>query len=62
MRIVLACWSTASSCAACLVLARRPAVSEIVTVEGLAPDGALTDVQQAFVDAARCSAASAPRA
>ena len=34
----------------CLVLAASAVNSEIATVEGLSPDGALTDVQQAFVD------------
>jgi carbon-monoxide dehydrogenase small subunit len=34
----------------CLVLAAAAVGHEITTVEGLAPDGALTDVQQAFVD------------
>ena len=33
----------------CLVLAATAADSEVVTVEGLAADGAPTDVQQAFV-------------
>ncbi|MFN8051793.1 MAG: (2Fe-2S)-binding protein [Acidimicrobiales bacterium] len=35
----------------CLVLAGASVGREITTVEGLAPDGALTDVQQAFVEA-----------
>ena len=35
---------------ACLVLAATAVDTEITTVEGLAPDGSLTDVQQAFVD------------
>jgi xanthine dehydrogenase D subunit len=35
---------------ACLELAGAAVGCEIVTVEGLDPDGALTDVQQAFVD------------
>jgi carbon-monoxide dehydrogenase small subunit len=35
---------------ACLVLGASAVGTQIVTVEGLAPDGALTDVQQAFVD------------
>jgi len=35
----------------CLVLAAAAAGSEITTVESLAADGALSDVQQAFVDA-----------
>ncbi|HEV8299171.1 MAG TPA: (2Fe-2S)-binding protein [Acidimicrobiales bacterium] len=35
---------------ACLVLAASVADAAIVTVEGLAPEGSLTDVQQAFVD------------
>lgn len=34
----------------CLVLAAAAVGREITTVEGLGPDGALTDVQQAFVD------------
>jgi carbon-monoxide dehydrogenase small subunit len=34
----------------CLVLAATAADSEVVTVEGLAADGAPTDVQQAFVE------------
>ncbi len=34
----------------CLELAAAAVGSEIVTVEGLDPDGALTDVQEAFVD------------
>ena len=34
----------------CLVLAATAADSEVVTVEGLATDGAPTDVQQAFVE------------
>ena len=36
---------------ACLVLAASAIGEPIVTVEGLAPPGAPTDVQQAFVDA-----------
>jgi len=35
----------------CLVLAASAVGSEITTVESLATDGALSDVQQAFVDA-----------
>ncbi len=35
---------------ACLVMAASAVGAEITTVEGLAPDGALTDVQQAFLD------------
>ena len=35
---------------ACLVLAAAAVDTEITTVEGLAPDGSLTDVQHAFVD------------
>lgn len=35
----------------CLVLAAGATDSEILTVEGLGPDGSLTDVQQAFLDA-----------
>jgi len=34
----------------CLVLAATAADSDVVTVEGLAADGAPTDVQQAFVE------------
>lgn len=34
----------------CLVLAASVVDSDIATVEGLSPDGTLTDVQQAFVD------------
>ena len=34
----------------CLVLAASAQNREIATVEGLNPDGSLTDVQQAFVD------------
>jgi carbon-monoxide dehydrogenase small subunit len=34
----------------CLVMASTVAGTQIVTVEGLTSDGALTDVQQAFVD------------
>lgn len=34
----------------CLVLAASAVGSDIATVEGLSPDGALTDVQQAFID------------
>ena len=34
----------------CLVLAASAVGSEIATVEGLSPDGSLTDVQQAFID------------
>ena len=34
----------------CLVLAASVDGCEITTVEGLSPDGALTDVQRAFVD------------
>lgn len=34
----------------CLVLAATAVDSDIATVEGLSPDGSLTDVQQAFVD------------
>jgi aerobic carbon-monoxide dehydrogenase small subunit len=35
---------------ACLVLAATVTGADIVTIEGLAPDGSLTDVQQAFID------------
>jgi carbon-monoxide dehydrogenase small subunit len=35
---------------ACLMLAASAQGAEIVTIEGLAPDGTLTDVQRAFVD------------
>lgn len=34
----------------CLVLAASATGREIATVEGLNPDGSLTDVQQAFID------------
>lgn len=34
---------------ACLVLAASAVGSEIVTVEGLSPDGELSDIQQAFL-------------
>jgi carbon-monoxide dehydrogenase small subunit len=34
----------------CLVMAAAVTNSEIATVEGLSPDGSLTDVQQAFID------------
>lgn len=34
----------------CLVLAASAIDSDIATVEGLSPDGSLTDVQQAFID------------
>lgn len=34
----------------CLVMAAAAQGAEIATVEGLAPDGGLTDVQQAFLD------------
>ncbi len=34
---------------ACLVMAASAVDAEITTVEGLAPDGGLTDVQQAFL-------------
>jgi aerobic carbon-monoxide dehydrogenase small subunit len=34
----------------CLVLAASAVGSEVATVEGLSPDGSLTDVQQAFID------------
>ena len=34
----------------CLVLAASAVESDINTVEGLAPDGSLTDVQQSFID------------
>jgi carbon-monoxide dehydrogenase small subunit len=35
---------------ACLMLAASAQGAQVVTVEGLAPEGALTDVQSAFVD------------
>ena len=35
---------------ACLVLAASVAGAPVTTIEGMAPDGVLTDVQQAFVD------------
>lgn len=34
----------------CLVLAASAVGAEIATVEGLSPDGSLTDVQQAFIE------------
>lgn len=34
----------------CLVMAATATESEIATIEGLSPDGSLTDVQQAFID------------
>jgi carbon-monoxide dehydrogenase small subunit len=34
----------------CLVLAASAVGAEIATVEGLSPDGSLTDVQRAFID------------
>jgi carbon-monoxide dehydrogenase small subunit len=39
-----------SAVCSCLVMAASAVDSEIATVEGLSPDGSLTDVQQAFVD------------
>jgi aerobic carbon-monoxide dehydrogenase small subunit len=39
-----------SAVCSCLVLAASAVESDIATVEGLSPDGSLTDVQQAFVD------------
>lgn len=39
-----------SAVCSCLVLAASAVGSDIATVEGLSPDGSLTDVQQAFVD------------
>ncbi|MFM8827241.1 MAG: (2Fe-2S)-binding protein [Actinomycetota bacterium] len=39
-----------SAVCSCLVLAAAATGREIATVEGLNPDGSLTDVQQAFVD------------
>ena len=35
----------------CLVMGAAAQGREIVTIEGLTPDGALSDVQQAFIDA-----------
>jgi carbon-monoxide dehydrogenase small subunit len=35
----------------CLVLAASVTGSSITTIEGLSPDGELTDVQRAFIDA-----------
>lgn len=35
----------------CLILAASAVDSDILTVEGLGPEGSLTDVQQAFLDA-----------
>jgi carbon-monoxide dehydrogenase small subunit len=40
-----------SAVCSCLVLAASATDCDIVTVEGLGPEGALTDVQQAFLDA-----------
>jgi aerobic carbon-monoxide dehydrogenase small subunit len=34
----------------CLVMAATAVDTQILTIEGLAPDGTLTDVQQAFID------------
>lgn len=39
-----------SAVCSCLVLAAAAAGREIATVEGLNPDGSLTDVQQAFIE------------
>lgn len=39
-----------SAVCSCLVLAAAAVGSEIATVEGLNPDGSLTDVQQAFIE------------
>ncbi len=39
-----------SAVCSCLVLAASATESDIATVEGLQPDGSLTDVQQAFID------------
>jgi aerobic carbon-monoxide dehydrogenase small subunit len=35
---------------ACLVLAASVSASKVTTIEGVSPDGALTDVQLAFID------------
>lgn len=40
-----------SAVCSCLVLAASAVDADIVTVEGLGPDGSLTDVQKAFLDA-----------
>ncbi len=39
-----------SAVCSCLVMAASVSGSDIATVEGLSPDGSLTDVQQAFID------------
>ena len=47
----------------CLMLAVQADGAEVTTIEGMAaPDGTLHPLQEAFWDARRCSAASAPRA
>ncbi len=38
-----------SAVCSCLVLAASAVSSDIVTVEGLSPDGSLTDVQESFI-------------
>ena len=43
----------------CVTALRTVASSEITTVEGLAPDGKLHPLQQAFLDSGACSAAIA---
>ena len=46
----------------CNVLAVQANGREVTTIEGLAPDGQLTPVQQASTSATPCSAATARRA
>ena len=46
----------------CMMLAVEADGREVLTVEGLAPEGDLSPLQQAFVDTMPCSVASARRA